>query len=298
MKKALFIFVFVLTSFNFCLSQEWFTSFDVAKRLAIVQNKMLFVMWEDAMNYQYPVLTDNDNGDSTVADLFEDEYVNKLIWDYFVPVKISESKYVELSNQIKETRGTKYFNKLTDDSIKIMDINGNILNIDIYYEPIENLSLLIKRYALNTSYLKQELVNYSKNKNFPTSFWLASKYLDFAIFAEQDLRFEIIQLANIYFNEAKNHLLKSNLNNKKAILQKCDLLKIKEYLILDKARKAFRYLKKLNITEIDKINESLFSFLNYTAFKLLKDEDNAALWKNKISLVDLKKANTIINNNF
>ena len=105
MKKALFIFVFVLTSFNFCLSQEWFTSFDVAKRLAIVQNKMLFVMWEDAMNYQYPVLTDNDNGDSTVADLFEDEYVNKLIWDYFVPVKISESKYVELSNQIRKQEG-------------------------------------------------------------------------------------------------------------------------------------------------------------------------------------------------
>jgi len=81
-------------------------------------------------------------------------------------------------------------------------------------------------------------------------------------------------------------------------LQKCDLLKIKEYLILDKARKAFRYLKKLNITEIDKINESLFSFLNYTAFKLLKDENNAVLWKNKISLTDLRLSNFIINNNF
>lgn len=298
MKKALFLFVFVLTSFNFCLSQEWFTSFDVAKRLAIVQNKMLFVMWEDAMNYQYPVLIDNDNGDSMVTDLFENERVNRLIWDYFVPVKISESKYAELSHQIKETRGTRYFNKLTDDSIKIMDVNGNILNINISYEDIESVSLLFNRYALNTSYLKQELVNYSKMKNFTTSFSLANKYLDFAIFAEQELRFELIQLANIYFGEANNHLTKSDLKNKKAFFQKFDLLKIKEYLILNKHRKALRHLKKLDIIEVDKINQSLFSFLNYTVFKLLKNEENMILWKSKISLVDLKKANSIINNNF
>ena len=34
------------------------------------------------------------------------------------------------------------------------------------------------------------------------------------------------------------------------------------------------------------------------AFKLLKDEEKVILWKSKISLLDLKKANTIINNNF
>ncbi|MCH7523660.1 MAG: hypothetical protein IIC74_01290, partial [Bacteroidetes bacterium] len=214
MKKAILLFVFVLTSFNFCLAQEWFTSFDVAKRLAIIQNKMLFVMWEDAMNYQYPVLIDNDNGDSIVTDLFKDEHVNRLIWNFFVPVKISESKYAELSHQIKETRGTKYFNKLTDDSIKIMDVNGNILNINISYEYIENVSLFFNRYAFDTSFLKQELINYSRKKDLTTAFSLASKYLDFAVFAEKDIRFELIQLANIYFNESKNHLIKSNLKNK------------------------------------------------------------------------------------
>lgn len=297
-KKTILLFVFVLTSFNLCLAQEWFTSFDVAKRLAIVQNKMLFVIWEDAMNYQYPVLIDNDEGVTIVTDLFEDERVNRLIWDYFVPVKISESKYAELSYQIKETRGTRYFNKLIDDSIKIMDVNGNILNIKIYYEPIENLSLLIKRYALDTSFLKQELVNYSKNRNLTTSFSLASKYLDFAIFAEKDFRLEIIQLANIYFDEAKKHLPKSDIKNKKGFLQKLDLLKIKVYLILNKHRKALRHLRKFDITEIDKINQSLFSFLKYTAFKLLKNEENAVLWKSRISLLDLKKARLIINNNF
>ena len=297
MKKTILLFVFVLIVNNYCLAQEWFTSFEVAKKLALVQDKMLFVLWEDSFDYNYPVLINNDKGESIITDLFEDDRINGIIWDYFIPVKILESKYAELSNQIKEKRGEKYFNKLIDDSIKIMDVNGNIINIKTSNESVENLSLLINRYALNTSFLKQELINYSKEENFTTSFWMASKYLDFAIFAEKDLRFEIIQLANIYFDEAKNHLTKSNLNHKKALLQKCNLLKIKEYLILNRPRKALRHLRKINITEIDQMNQSLLSFLNYTTFKLLKDKDNAVLWKTKVSLVNLRIAKFIINNN-
>ncbi len=298
MKKTILLFIFFLASINFCLAQEWFTSLEVAKKLALVQNKMLFVMWEDSFNYDYPIVFNNDKGDLFVTDLFLDDSINKMIWDYFIPVKLYESNYTELSNQIKETRGTKYYNKLIDDTIKIMDVNGNILNINASYaETLENISSFFKLYALDTSYLKQELINYSKNENFSTSFWLASKYLDFAIFAEKDARLEIIQLAKIYFDEAKVHLTKSDLNNKKAILQKCDLLILKEYLILNKPKKVIRHLKKLDVTEIDKINLSLFSSLYYTVYRLTRDDDKANLWKSNISLVDLKKAKLIINNN-
>ncbi len=298
MKKAVLLFVFVLASFNFCQAQEWFTSLEVAKKLAIVQNKMLFVMWEDTFNYEYPIVLNNDKGDKIITDLFEDDSINRIIWEYFIPVKLYESNYADLSNQIKETRGTRYFNKLIDDSIKIMDVNGNILNINASNEYIENLSLLIEDYALNTSFVKQELVNYSKEKNVTTSFSLASKYLDFATLAEKDIKVEIIQLANIYFDEAKRHLPKSGLNNKMAFLQNCDLQVIKEYLILNKPRKVIRHLRKISVTEIYKRNQSLFSFLHYTSYKLLKDEENAVIWKSKISLVDLKKAKLIINNNY
>ena len=298
MKKTILLFVFVIISFNSCLAQEWFTSLEVAKKLALIQDKMLFVMWENTFNYPYTVELNNDKGDTIITDLFEDDSINRIIWDYFIPVKIYESKYAELSNQIMETRGTKYFNKLIDDSIKIMDVNGNILNINASNEYIENLSLLIKHYALNTSFLKQELINYSKQKNLTTSFSLASKYLDFAILSENDIRFEIIQLANIYFNEAKKHLPKSDLNNEMVFLQNCDLLLVNEDLILNKPRKVIRHLRKINMTEIHKRNQSLFSFLNYTAYKLLNDEENAVLWKSKVSFVDLKKAKLIIKNNF
>jgi hypothetical protein len=299
MKRAILLFTFFLASFNFCLAQEWFTSLEVAKKLALVQDKMLFVMWENAVSYSYPILIDSEKGEPIFTDLFEDERINNIIWDYFIPVQIYESKYAELSQEVKETRGTKYFNKFIDDSIKIMDVNGNILNINTPPdESIENLTLLIKRYALNTSYLKQELTNYSKDKNLTTSFSLASKYLDFAVFVEKDARLEIIQLANIYFEGSKSYLANSGLKNKTGFLQNCDLQIIKEYLILNKPRKALRHLKKLDIADIDNLNLSLFSSLYYTGFKLLRNEEKAVLWKSKISLVDLNKANLIINNNF
>ena len=95
---------------------------------------------------------------------------------------------------------------------------------------------------------------------------------------------------------SKKHLPKSVINNKMVFLQNCDLLVIKEYLILNKPRKAIRHLKKINKTEIHKRNQSLYEFLNYTTFKVLKDESNAALWKVKLSNVKLKMAELIINN--
>jgi hypothetical protein len=296
MKKTILFFVLVLALFNFCVAQEWFTSLKVAKKLAQVQNKMLFVMWENSTNYPYPILLEDDKGKLEVTDLFKDERVNRIIWNYFVPVKINESQYAELSHQVKQKRGSKYFTKLIDDSIKIMDVNGYILNNDPFV-PVEDFWLFVKHYALDTSFIKYELISYSKNKNFTTSFILAAKYLDLAIFADKDIKFEIIQLSNIYFDEAINYLLKSDLNNKMALLQKRDLLKIKSYLILNKPKKALRHLKKIEIITVDNINQSLFSFLNYTAFMLLKDEEKADLWKSKISLVDLKKAKLIINKN-
>ena len=43
MKKTYFLIVFSLT-IGFVNAQEWFTSLEVAQRLALVQNKMLFVI--------------------------------------------------------------------------------------------------------------------------------------------------------------------------------------------------------------------------------------------------------------
>ena len=282
---------------NISHSQDWFTSLDIAKRFAIVQNKMLFVMWEGSLENDYLATIEDGKGNEVVIILSESEYVTNLIWEYFVPVMLLETDYETLSTQVKDKRGFKYYNKLIDDSIKIMDVNDNILNINDTSENYENVSQYIKRYGLSTFYIKQELENYSRNKNATSSYLLASKYQDYAIFVNRSVRPEIIALADIYFDEAKLQLPESTFNNKVAFLQKLELLQIKGFLILDKSNKARRFLKKIDAETIDSVNQSLFSFLNYTMFKLLKDEENAALWKNRVSLVDLKKTELIININ-
>jgi len=303
MKKTYFLIVFSLT-IGFVNAQEWFTSLEVAQRLALVQNKMLFVIWEGDLEAIYPVILNDEKGNVFFVNITENEFVLNMIWENFVPVRLPEYKYAELSKDVKEKRGLKYYNKLIDYSIKIMDANGTIVNTmekEKYFFIDEgyylDISHFINRYALNTSYLNVELINYSKNKNFTSAFYLASKYLDYAIFAQKELRPEITALANIYFDEAKSLLTESNIENKPALLQKFELFQIKELLILNQAKKARRQIKKIEAEQIDSINQSLFAFLNYTTFKLLKDEENAELWESDISSLDLKYTELILNNN-
>ena len=297
MRKTVFIFLLVFCSISSSTAQEWFTSFDVAKRLALLQDKMLLVMWESTLDYRYPIMLLSEENVPIYLDLNQNNEVTSLIWEHFVPVILQESKYQDIYNEAKKTRSTKYLNKLQDDSIKIMDANGNILNIEPDYFQVENLSLIIGKYALNTSFLENEFTNYLKGVNVTTAFNLGSKYLDFSIYAQKEVRFEIIELANIYFNEALQFLDDSVLNNKFGFSQRLDFLKIEEELILNNPSKARRLLKRIDEDDIDLTNKSLYNFLNYTTFKLLKDEEKARLWEDKLSATDLKKAELIINNN-
>jgi len=297
MKKTVLIFLIALNFVGIGNAQEWFTSFDIAKKLALVQDKMLLVMWQNTLDYPYPVMLVGDKGVSMVVNLNKSDDVNSLIWEHFVPVILLESKYDEIYSKIKKTRSVRYLDKLNDDSIKIMDANGNILNVKYVSTNYENLSLIIRKYGLSTSFLKLELANYSKEKNVTTAFNLGSKYLDFSIFTPKDTRAEIIDLANIYFNEAKSYLAESDLINKTGFLQRLEFLDIEKALILSNPRKARRLLKKIDEAEIDSTNQSLYSFLNYTTFKVLKKEDEVTLFKDKLSVVDLKKAELIININ-
>ena len=287
----------MLCSITFSNAQEWFTDFDIAKRLALLENKMLLVMWESTLDYPYYVVVLNEKNVPIYININQSDAVNSLIWDGFVPVLLPESSYGDIYSEAKKTRTVKYLNKLQDDSIKIMDANGNILNVESSTVQTQNLSLILEKYALDTSYMENELYNYSDEVNITTAFNLATKYLDFSIYAPKESRKEIIGLANIYFNESEQFLNKSDINNKSGFSQRLELIKIQQQLILNKPYKAQRQLKRIDEDSIDLTNQLLYNFLNYTTFKLLKDEERAELWKSKLSIADLKKALLITNNN-
>lgn len=296
MKKAVFFFFLLAFTFNFCQSQEWMNSLDVAKRLALVQDKMLFVVWENTTLDTFPVILDNGKGGVIIGDLFEDYDLNQVVWEYFIPVIIKESNYEALFNEIKDKRDVLYIDKFNDNSIKIMDANGNILNMNSFEYGYggTDLTFLIDNYALRTTYLKQELSNYSKKKTFSTVYSLASKYLDFSIHVNANIRTEVIDLAHYYLDEAAEILKTDSTSNKVAFAQKCELLKLKHHLIINRPKKVLRLLKKYKNVKIEKINQYLFSFLHYTAYKLLKDEEKSLPWKSKVSNTDMDKTNLIL----
>lgn len=298
MKKLYIYLVFLIFGFSASHAQAWMTNLEIAQRLAQVQNKMVLMVWEETTNYQYPVFVKDKRGRTIYIDnLFNDEEVSPLIWEYFVPVIVSEYRYADLFEKIKGKRSQAYIDKFNDDSIKIMDINGNILNVSYFTEDFQNITEIIRRYGLNTEYVAQELKDFKNEKDFYSAYYLASKYLDFALYANSQTRSSIVTLSNIYLQEAKDLIKEEKPEDMASLKQRCELLKIQEYLVLERPKKVIRLLNKMDKENISEKNKPFVAFLYYTAYMSIDKPEDAEPWKAKISLVNLKKAEKLINLN-
>lgn len=277
-------------------SQEWLTSLEAAKRIALVQDKFIFMIWEDAAEIPYPVTMKNDRGNIVFFDdLFANEEINEVIWRYFVPVKVSENEYAELFDQTTIGKSKSYIAQFEDDNIKIMDANCMILNTAFSPEAYFDLSKFISRYALNTSFLTADLNNYAEHQSFNTSFRLASKYMDYAILVLPNVRKEVLKMADIYLDEAEIYLSKEESDDTVAFQTKIDLLRLSKLLLVDRPRKVLRKLRRIDASEIGPTNESQYALLYYTAYLLRKDKKNADLWEPKMTSANIKKAKLIAN---
>ena len=298
MKNTLLKLLLVVLMVNTTSAQEWMKNLEVAQALATVQNKMVLMVWEETTSYQYPVIVKDSKGRTIlINNLFEDEDVSPLIWEHFVPVIVSEYRYADLYEKIKDKRSQKYMDKFNDDSIKIMDINGNILNVDYLTEELQNITTLIERYSINTAFISQELKDYKQDKNFYSAYFLASKYLDLSMYVNKDVREDVVELSNIYIEEAKRLVGKEKQDEQEALLQRCDLLELHEELLLKRPKKVIRQLKRLKEEEIVESNKPFIAFLYYTAYMSDYKSEEAEEWKSQISSVNLKKAQLIINLN-
>jgi len=298
MKNVFIRLLIILCTVQLCHSQAWMTDLGIAQKLASVEDKMVLMVWEETTKYPYPVFVSDDKGRNVfIENLFEDENLSPLIWKYFVPVIVNEVEYADLYEAIEGKRSQNYIDKFNDDSIKIMDTNGNILNVSDFTDNYENITRLILTYALDTAYISTEMKNYSNDKNFYSAYYLTAKYIDFAMYASKTVRPLLIKLSTIYLNEAKALAAKESADEPLVLLQRCELLDIQQDLILKKPKKVLRQLKRMGASEIENNNEPLIAFLYYTTYRITKDEKNAELWKSKVSLVNLKKAQLIINLN-
>ncbi|MEM1001366.1 MAG: hypothetical protein AAGH46_01825 [Bacteroidota bacterium] len=282
---------------NIMHSQEWMKSLEIAKKLALTQNKLLFVMWEDAIQYELPVIIHNKKGDvGYVEDLLLSEEINKMIWEYFVPVLINESAFNDMYDSIKDERSYGYLQLFRDDGIKIMDVNGNILNTAFINYNYFDFTKFVSKYALNTSYLGQEYRIYRQNKDFFSTFFLASRYVDYASLSPRGIRPELIELSNIYFDEAEQFLETYTDGDREELITRTKMARISQNIILRKPDKVVRQLNRINKDRLSESNSQYMAFLYFTAYKIGGDLENLNKWKTKVSSVNLKKADTIFRN--
>lgn len=295
MKRLILSVVILCSSLGILQAQDWMNNLDFAKRLALTQNKMLFVMWESSTMYPLPVTIADSKGEMfLVENLFDSEELNRLLWEQFVPVSLNEGYYEAMYDAIEDRRSQDYLDKFNDDSIKIMDANGTILNVTEQNEGYLNLTEFITKYALDTSFLSLEQHNYADTENFYNAFYLSSKYLDYTMFANEALRPELIELSMIYLNEARAKIKDEDQQEQAIMQQRCDLLELESLLLRDKPRKVLRKLKRLDNDEIAAVNTEFVAFLYYTAFRLRKDTDSSKAWMGKVSSVNLKKSDLIV----
>ena len=294
--KKLLLLILVSVSVNISFAQNWMTDLDVAERLALVQNKLLVVVWENTYYNGAPVYINDGKGTQVlVNDMYKEPVIDSLLWAHFIPVVLSESEYPERFETIKSKRSKKYIEKFNDGSLKVMDANGNILNLS-ENKYLLNLSEFIYKYSMDMSFVNSKIASYKRENSFYSAFYVAAQYMDFAYFSRYNVRSELVDLASIYLDEASRFLENENFDNKPMLEQRVDLLDIQKELILQNPKKVLRRLNKIEESEVAKVNTNLRSFLYYSAYKMLGDEQNAAVWESKVSTIDMKKITSLINN--
>ncbi|CDF80221.1 conserved hypothetical protein [Formosa agariphila KMM 3901] len=271
------------------------TDLEVAERLALVQNKLLVVAWEGSYFDGIPMYINNDKGEEVfVKNLFDVPVVDSLLWAHFIPVILKESEHSRLYENIKNKRSTAYLEKFHDDSVKVMDANGNILNVnDEGY--LFNVSRFIDKYSMNMTMLNEKLTNYKRKKDFYSAFFLSASYMDFAFYSRGSVRPELVDLASIYLDEASEFLDQENFENKEVLMQRVNLMEIQKDLLLERPKKVLRKLNRIKEDQVEPVNSSLRSFLYFSSYKMLQDHESAAEWQSKVTSIDIKKVMQLIN---
>jgi thiol-disulfide isomerase/thioredoxin len=275
MKKHLFSLLIVLTTFTNYADENWLTSFVDAKQLALGTNKLILV---DFWATWCGPCKRMDSESWSKEDV-------QLLMDNYVPVKIDIDRNKGLAQQYG-VRGIPY--------IFIMDGNGKVLYSQMSYKRKNEVIDLLKKYALNTSYLSSDLINFHKKETFTTAFRLGVKYQDYSLHIGDSIKSDVLNVADIYFEDARDYLKSSDLKNKNLFEQKLDLFEIQEYLILHKPEKALKSLNKLNANDILASNKSFYSFLLYVSYLELNDQTNATNLQKDISNAERKKAELFI----
>ncbi|HNP34022.1 MAG TPA: thioredoxin domain-containing protein [Flavobacterium sp.] len=277
MKKiALFSLLFLS---QFSQAGTWMTSFDEAKKMALATNKFILVdFWATWCGPCKQMDMDSWNNME----------VNQVL-DNYIQVKVDIDNNKDIAN--------KYGIQLIP-NMYIMDANGKVVYSFEGYHDANALKRELIKFAYSTSFLSNDLINYSKMKNYSTSTRVYMKYLDYSLLVDsEEAKNKLINLSVDYLNDAKKDLSKKDesYDEKK---QKLDLLILFELAYEKKYEKVSKKISEMKESDILENNKNYYYFLKYVTAKALNSDDFAAI-ESKSKEIDgfdfyIDKANHIL----
>lgn len=270
MKKSLIFLIIVLLSSNSLKADNWLSSFEDAKKIALATNKLVLVdFWASWCGPCKRMDAESWNKDEI-----------KVLMSNYVAVKIDLdiNKSLALKYGVK---GIPY--------VFIMDGNGKVIYEQMGYKRKSEVMELLKTYALDTKFLNRDLINYYKKDNFANTYRLACKYQDYSMYLDAHLKSNFLEASDVYFKEAEKVLKDSNVKNKQFFKQRIELHDIQKNLILNKSKKALKQLERISKKGIDDKNISFYNLLQYIANKGDGNIEEVNLIGKELSDNDLKK---------
>jgi thiol-disulfide isomerase/thioredoxin len=264
MKKTLLVLIILVCALENVRADNWMTSFEEAQKMALATDKLMLVdFWATWCGPCKQMDADSWSQDEV-----------KLLMQNFVPVKID----IDSHQQIAIEYGVKAI-----PFVFIMDGNGKVLYKEMSYKDKNQVIDLLTKYSLSTNIFKQHLINYHNNPSFATAFQLASRYNDYSIYSNDEIRRDILNLSSQYFDESQKLLKKSDLDNKDTFEEKMDMYEIQEAIILNNINRANRLLDKIDEASLNSINVGFFYFLKYIVSFKINDESQTLIYRDKLS---------------
>lgn len=279
--KKFFTFSLLFISINTYSQVGWVSSFEDAQKLAIATDRLILVdFWATWCGPCKKMEMES----------WSDEEIGEISKSY-VPLKIDLDKNTELARRYR-VRAIPL--------LMVIDSSGELVYKKLGYMDKDQLNKVLKKYAVNTSFLRAESLNYYKHQGYASGIRLAHKYIDFSLYLEKDIQFEFLELASNYLNISEQ-LLDKKKANYDDMKEKIDLMEIQIDLYENKIKRVEKKLEKnFEPSKLSKGNKVLYTYLNY-CLSLKKQDDNATdKWKQQLVSFDhsgayLKKSEQFIN---